>query len=122
MSDYRPGHCNIGRRERRKRALVAAGAFLAAALYTVACVVGLLPEALLVAVFLPLGVGFEWGLQAYDAFCVRLAVLGRYSVDDETGTVEDSENRHADQLEATKITAAAIVLAALVTAGIVLAV
>lgn len=120
MSGYYPGHCNIGERERRRRALVAVGAFLAAGLYVYLCVAGPVPETLLVAVFFPLGVGFEWGLQAYDAFCVRLALLGEYRFGGETGEVEVPENRHVDQRHAAKLTAAAILLAALSTLAIVL--
>jgi hypothetical protein len=81
---------------------------------------GLLPSELLVAVFVPLAVGYEWGIQAYTAFCVRLAVRHRYAFDAK-GTVTDADDQRDDQVQALKITCVSLVLA-LVTTAIVVAV
>lgn len=120
--EYRPGHCNIGPRQRRKRYLVATAAFGAAALYVLVYLAGLVPSPLLVAVFIPLSIGFEWGLQAYTAFCVRLAVRNEYDFrgdDGEKGAVDDPVAQHEDHVQATKLTGAAVGLAAAVTAVLV---
>lgn len=121
MSGYQPGYCNIGRRQRRHRLLVAVAAFVAAVVYVLAYIEGSLPAPLLVGVFVPLSIGYEWVLQASTAFCVRLALLNRYNFrgGGEAGTVSDPEFRHADQLYAVKITAVAIGLAAVTTALVV---
>lgn len=120
MSGYHPGYCNIGRRQRRKRLLVAIVAFLAALVYLLAYSEGLLPPPLLIGVFIPLSIGFEWFIQAYTAFCVRLALLNRYNFrgdGGEAGTVSDPHSQRVDQVQAAKITSVAIGLAA-VTTGI----
>lgn len=139
MSSYEPAVCNIGRPQRRRRLAYAGGGFGAAAAYLLGYAGGVVPGELLVGMFVPLAVGFEWGLQAYTAVCVRLALTGRYdfrgAVPEEsgdhdhqptgdggrTGRVTDPEARRADQVEAAKITAAALVLAAAATAGVVAA-
>lgn len=118
MSAYQPGRCNIGRRQRRRRLLVAATAFVAAGLTAVATAAGLVPEPALLATFVFLAVGFEYGFQAITSFCVRLALLSRYDFrgeGGEAGSVGDSSARYDDQVQAAKITVAALVLAALTT-------
>lgn len=112
MSRYQPGHCNIGRARRVRRAAVSAAAFVVAGGYVVAYATGLLPRAALLGVFVPLAVGFEWGLQAYRAFCVRLAVLGQYAFGSDDGSVGDAGNRRVDRVAAAKITVVGIALAA----------
>ena len=123
MTGYQPGYCNIGRQQRRRRLRVAGAAFVAAGLYVLAYLWGLLPSPLLVAVFVPLAVGFEWGLQAYTGFCVRLALLNRYDFTrgdgTGTGTVTAPDARRADQLQAAVITGAAVVFAAATTLAVV---
>lgn len=119
MSAYRPGYCNIGREQRRRRLTFAGVAFAAAALYVVGYVLGVVPAPLLVAVFVPLAVGFEWGIQAYAGFCVRLALLNRYRFGKEAGDVSDRQDRRADRLQAAKVTGAALVAAAVTTGGLV---
>jgi len=119
VSTYQPASCNIGRRQRKRRLAVAGVAFAVAAGYVGAVVAGYLPEQLLVGVFVPLAVGFEWGVQAITSFCVRLALLNRYdfgSDDSETGTVTDPSHRKADHEYAAKITVAAVALAGATTA------
>ncbi|MFB6139524.1 MAG: hypothetical protein ABEJ26_03715 [Halosimplex sp.] len=120
MSTYRPASCNIGRRQRARRLSVALVGFAAAAGYLVAVAVGALPRSLLVGVFVPLAVGFEWAIQASTSFCVRLALLNRYDFrtgDGGTaGSVSDSAHRKADHEYAAKITVAAVALAGAATA------
>ncbi len=100
---------------------MAAVAFVGAAVYVGAVVAGVVPEVLLVGVFVPLAVGFEWAIQASTGFCVRLAFLNRYdfSTGDgggKTGAVGDPEHRRADHEYAAKITVAAVAFAAATTA------
>lgn len=125
MSGYQPGRCNIGRRQRTRRAAIAVAAFVVAALYVAAYIAGFVPEMLLLGVFVPLFIGFEWALQAYNAFCVHLALLGRYDFhngNDDRGDVNDPTNREADRIHAVKITASAVVAAAAVTVVLAFAV
>ncbi len=120
MSEYQPGVCNIGTVQRKQRFGYAAAAAAVAVGYVAACLSGVLPRVLLVGVFVPLAVAFEWGLQAASSFCVRLALVGRYDFrgsDGERGTVP-SDVRGDDRLQAAKITVAAIALAA-TTTGVV---
>jgi len=83
-------------------------------------VAGPVPRELLVAVFVPLAVGYEWGLQASTAFCVRLAVRNRYDFGrGASGRVETPADQQDDQLQAVKITAASLLLAMLTTGLVV---
>ena len=121
MGSYRPGHCNIGRRERRRRGIVAGAAFAVAALIVLAYAGGYLPAPLFAGVFVFLAVGFEWGLQASTAFCVRLALLNRYDFRGEggtAGTVSDPGAWQDDRVQAAKITGASLLLAAVTTGGL----
>ncbi|MCD2199747.1 hypothetical protein LPA44_07535 [Halobacterium sp. KA-4] len=121
MTDYRPGQCNIGSEQRQRRARIAALAFLTAAVVVAAYLAGALPEPLLLVVFVPLAVGFEWAFQAYESFCVRLALAGQYAFGDDREEVPDAANRRTDQLYAAKITVTSVLLSALVTAALVFA-
>lgn len=125
MSTYQPSTCNIGPTQRRRRLAIAAVAFALAAAQIVATVLGWLPEPVLVGVFVPLSIGFEWGLQAHTGFCVRLALLGRYDFRGAGGTadaVRDSDHRRADGVQAAKLSIAGVTLSVLTTAVVVLAV
>jgi len=121
VTDYRPGQCNIGSQQRRRRARIAALAFLAAAAVVAADAAGALPGPLLLVVFVPLAVGFEWAFQSYESFCVRLAMVGQYAFGDDRGDVPEAADRRADRLLAAKITAASVLLAGVVTAALVFA-
>ncbi|WP_135664510.1 hypothetical protein [Halorhabdus rudnickae] len=125
MSGYQPGACNIGPDQRRRRAAIAAAAFGFAAVWIGATVLDLLPKPVLVGVFVPLAIGFEWGLQAHTAFCVQLALLNRYDfrgAGGATGEVEDRSYRRADDVQAAKLAIAGVSLGALLTVAVVLAV
>lgn len=119
---YRPAQCNIGHRGRRRRAASAVVSGLVAAAFVVAYLVGAVPQLLLIGVFAPLALAFEFAFQAYESFCVGLALLGRYDFSAEdggTGRVTDPSNRRDDQLYALRISVASVGLAAVVTAGLV---
>ncbi|QLC34943.1 hypothetical protein EFA46_011835 (plasmid) [Halarchaeum sp. CBA1220] len=118
VDSYRPGSCNIGVQERRRRYVYAAAGFVVAAALVAAVAVGALPEALVPAVFVPLAVGIEWLLQASRSFCVVLGTLGKYSFEaaGEVGTVDDPDARREDRSSAIRITATSVVVAALLTA------
>jgi hypothetical protein len=118
VSACQPGRCDIGSRQRRRRLLVAGAGFGAAGLTILAYVAGALPAPALLAVFAFLTVGFEWGLQAYRAFCVRLATLSRSGFrgdGGDAGTVTEPSARQDDQVRAVRFTVVALVLASLVT-------
>jgi hypothetical protein len=93
---YRPGVCNIGASERRRRYRYAAVALVAAVAYFVAVVVTDAPAVLLVGLFVPLSLGAEWALQARRSFCAGLALTGGYSFDDTDGEVTRPADRRAD--------------------------
>lgn len=123
--DYRPAQCNIGSHQRRRRAALSAAGLIVASLVVAAHPVGSLPELLLVGVFVPFAVAFEWGIQAYEGFCVRLALLGRYDFagEDESGTgaVTDPSHRRRDRRYALRISVISVALAAVATALVVAA-
>jgi len=116
---YRPGYCNIGRTEQRQRYRYAAVGALAAVGYVAAVVLTRLPSLLVVGVFAPLALAFEFLVQARTQFCVRFALLGRYDFSGsggDAGDVTDPEQRRADAVSAAKVTFVAV-LAAGVTTG-----
>ena len=117
QSSYRAGVCNIGRRERRRRYMYAAAALVAAGAFVLGVVIGVIPQELVPALFVPLALATEWYLQASKSFCAVLALLGRYSFEEsgDRGTVDDPANQAADQQYAVRITATAVVTAALIT-------
>ena len=94
MNEYEPATCNIGRGERRRRAVVSAVAFGAAVLYLWLCVVADVPTVLFGGVFVPLAIGFEWAIQAHAAFCVRLALLDRYDFRSDGGRLAKLPTRN----------------------------
>jgi hypothetical protein len=78
-AEYRPGECNVGPGERRRRYALGAAGFAAAAGLVAAVALALPPPALLLA-FLPLLGGFLGVLQGRRAFCVAFARRGVYDV------------------------------------------
>ena len=117
---YQPAQCNIGRRQRYRRAAYAGLSALAAVVYVGAYLAGVLPQFLLPGIFAPLALAFEMALQAYESFCVSLALLGKYDFgDDQSGRVADSTDRRNDQLYALRISVVSFGLAAIVTVALV---
>ncbi|MFB6280666.1 MAG: hypothetical protein ABEH40_01435 [Haloferacaceae archaeon] len=125
-STYRPGYCNIGRRQRYRRLAAGLGTAVLGAAYVAACLAGPVPRVLLPGVFVPLAISFEYLFQAHGSFCVVLALAGRYDFTDRDGSgpageVAAPSDRRADRLRAAKLSAAAVGLAAVVTLAIVVA-
>lgn len=116
---YRPGYCNIGRSERRKRYRYAAVGAIAAVVYFATVAATDTPDALVLGTFVPLSLACEWYIQARVRFCVRFALLGRYDLTGsggEAGKVTDPDARSADARYAIRITVISIALAAVATA------
>lgn len=84
-SEYRPGVCNIGQRERRLRYGFAVVGFLVAIALVMAVVVSTVPRWVLLLTAAPLFGGFVSYYQGRDAFCVGYAVAGLYNVGDSVG-------------------------------------
>lgn len=122
-SAYRPGYCNIGRAEQRKRYRYALVGFLTAAAYVAAVLLTSTPPELLLGAFAPLALGCEFLVQARARFCVRFALLGRYDftgAGGDSGTVDAAADRRADTKYALRITALSVVLAGVVTVAVYL--
>ena len=123
--DYRPGVCNIGGRERRRRYRYAGLSAVAAVVYAVAVLALSVPTALLLGLFVPLSLGTEFLLQARRSFCAQLGFRGRFDlredgVDDRVtadggdgrvegtpgaaGRVADPDARRADRRYALRLT------------------
>lgn len=118
MAQYVPGQCNIGRAERRRRYRIAAVGFAVAALYVAWVALSDAPAVLSVGAFAPLAVAVEWYVQGRQAFCVRLATRGAYSVGDEAGRVSSEDARRTDRRYAAKLTALSLAVAAVVTGAV----
>ncbi|WP_254535083.1 hypothetical protein [Halomarina litorea] len=63
-SAYRPGYCNIGRAEQRKRYHYALASFLVAVVYAASVLLTSVPTELLLGAFAPLALGCEFFVQA----------------------------------------------------------
>ena len=79
---YRPGVCNIGGHERRRRYRYAGVCALAAVAYAVAVLAWSAPTALLLGLFVPLSLGTEFLLQGRRSFCASLGLRGRFDLRD----------------------------------------
>lgn len=112
MTDYRPGQCNIGRTERRKRlGLGVAGLAATGALVATLVVLDLPPLAYLLSI-VPLYAGLLGVLQAKERFCIGFAKRGVYDVS-EMGEarheVSEEEYRRADRIHAVALALEALV-------------
>jgi len=85
MSEYKAGVCNIGAAETRKRYAFGTAGFLAALLLAVGLYTFAFDPLAMLVVAVPLFVGFEGVLQAYDHFCAGFAMAGVYDVSDTGG-------------------------------------
>jgi hypothetical protein len=114
---YRPGACNIGVHERRRRYRLAAGALLAAVGYLAVVVVTGLPAVFALGAFVPLSLGCEWCLQGRRSFCATLGFAGRYAFPGARGRVPDGGARQADRRYAFRLTILGLLAGAVLTLG-----
>lgn len=114
--EYRPGTCNIGAAERRRRRQFAVVATVAASGWIGAVAIGVLPDPFMLLVFAPVMLAVEWTIEAQTAFCVRLAARGRYSFGGTRARVEDLDDRSVDAARAIRITLSAAAVATVTTA------
>jgi len=106
MAEYRPGACNIGGGERRKRYAGGVVGFVAAAVTVKAVEALALPSWTVVAVAVPVFVGFLGVYQARLGFCVGFAAAGIYDVSDDGDDrrkVADDAARRADSQRSRRI-------------------
>ncbi|QLH84755.1 hypothetical protein [Halosimplex pelagicum] len=118
MSEYRPGVCNIGRDERRKRRTLGAVSFLGAAAY-VGVVLGTgRPAGLLLGSFPLLFGGFMGVVQDRMGFCAGFGALARYDLSGsggDSGSVADAEAVKRDRIKAFQVVAVAAAAAVVTT-------
>jgi hypothetical protein len=114
-SDYRPGVCNIGSAERRRRYRYAGVCGVVAVGYAAGVLAWSLPTALLLGLFVPLSLGTELFLQARRSFCAGLGLRGRFdfggeagddgvATDGGAGRVTEPAARRADRRYALRLT------------------
>ncbi|MFB6268136.1 MAG: hypothetical protein ABEI31_10785 [Halodesulfurarchaeum sp.] len=117
---YRPGVCNIGHDERRKRRQIGVVGFGLALVAVVTMLIASLPPefSLVAGVFYFMGAtGF---LQARFGFCVYYGVAGEFnlgSIDRDPRTVNDASARAQDRWRAIQLVAYALVFALALTAA-----
>lgn len=118
MSEYEPGACNIGARERRRRRWLGVTGFVLAAAYVATVVYAELPAVLALGTFTFLLPGFLGLLQDQASFCAAFAVTERYDFSGsggDSGAVRDKSAVPKDRLRATKLVLGAILGAAVTT-------
>ncbi|MGD0146254.1 MAG: hypothetical protein ABSB53_05310 [Nitrososphaerales archaeon] len=124
MDSYRPGVCNIGKNETRKRyAMGFVGLTIAGVLVYVITQLSLPTWSLLVC-FFPLFLGAEGFLQGYFKFCAGFAARSIFDFSgssNEKGKVTDKEAHNLDMRKAMRINLYSFVTAAVVTTIIYLA-
>lgn len=106
MPEYKPGVCNIGENEIRKRYALAVIAFVVSALLVYAVVLLNLARWALLLSFIPLVMGFEGLYQGYFKFCAGFAAAGKYDFTGSGGSksnVTDSESHKKDLQKARRI-------------------
>lgn len=124
-SGYRPGVCNIGTIERRRRYRHAGLSVVAAVAYTAGVLAWSVPTALLLGLFVPLSLGTEFLLQARRSFCASLGFRGRFDLrgddpvvtdgggvgrrDGGAGRVTDPAARTADRRYALRLTVLGVI-------------
>ncbi len=117
MAEYKPGVCNIGKDEIRKRyAFGAAGLAIAAVLVYLLVSWGM-PKPYLLLSFIPLVMAFEGFYQGYFGFCVGYATKGIFDLGGSGGgygEVKDKESHRTDMGRAKTITIYAVVSSLLV--------
>lgn len=117
-TEYRPGTCNIGQRERRVRYGFAVVGFAIAAAFVIAVVLNTLPRWALILTAAPLFGGFVSYFQGRESFCVGYAFAGIYNVGDSVGdhaSVSNDDAIRRDRRNALSLLARAAVPAVVVT-------
>lgn len=121
MTEYVPGKCNIGARERNNRYIIGASGNIAAALAVGVTVYYELPSYVAIFSYIPFFLGFEGVFQALTGFCVHYAQKGVYEKDGELEEVESEEDHEKDFRKAMRIHAASLIAAGVSTAIVYLA-
>lgn len=116
MTDYSPGECNIGDKEKRNRAILGVSGLIAATLMVGVIVQQGLPNFILLFTFIPLLLGFEGIFQALNSFCVHYAHKGVYNEGNGLKQVNNSEDHEKDKRKAKRIHKVSIAASAIVTA------
>lgn len=99
-SEYEPGTCNIGGRERKRRRQLGYASLGAAIVYIAGVLVAGYPETYLLGSFIFLYGGILGILQARRQFCAAYGLAGQYGFDDEAGAVEDEAAHSTDRTRA----------------------
>ncbi|MFO7794419.1 MAG: hypothetical protein R6V35_05610 [Candidatus Nanohaloarchaea archaeon] len=115
MTEYKPGKCNIGKTEKRNRAILGASGLLTAALMAGLIVQQDLPNSIMLFTFIPFLLGFEGIFQALNSFCVHYAHKGVYNEGEGLKEVTDEESREKDKDKAKRIHGASVISAAICT-------
>ncbi len=123
MAEYKPGVCNIGKNEIRKRYAFGAAGFVIAAIISYVVFLLNLSHWALAFVFIALIMGFEGIFQGYFRFCAGFAAAGKYDLTgsgDSKGQVTDPGFHKKDMKKATDIHAYSIISAIILLAIIYL--
>jgi len=118
VTEYKPGECNIGKTEKRNRAILGASGLLTAALMTGIIVQQDLPGFVMLFTFIPFLLGFEGVFQSLNSFCVHYAHKGVYNEGNGLKQVSDQESMEKDSQKAKRIHASSIVSAAICTVAV----
>jgi len=125
MDSYRPGVCNIGKNEIRKRYATGFVGLIIAGVLAYAIAQFSLPTWSLLVCFFPLFLGAEGFLQGYFKFCAGFAARSIFDFSgssNEKGKVTDKEAHSLDMRKAMRINLYSFAMAAVVTTIIYLAV
>lgn len=118
MTEYKPGECNIGKTEKRNRAILGASGLLTAALMAGIIVQQGLPKSVMLLTFIPFLLGFEGIFQALNSFCVHYAHKGVYNEGEGLKDVPDKESREKDAQKAKRIHGISIISSAICTIAV----
>ncbi len=110
--EYKPGVCNIGKNEIRKRYAFGAAGLAVAVILVYLIVAWGLPKPYLLLSFIPLVMAFEGFYQGYFGFCVAYASKGIFDLGGSGGgygKVGDKKSHSIDMDRAKMITIYAVV-------------
>ncbi len=121
MPEYKPGVCNIGKTEIRKRYDLAAVGFAISAIVSYSILAFNFPRWWLFFSFIPLLIGFEGFYQGRFRFCAGFAAAGIYDFTGSGGSrsqVTDTKSHKEDMRQAMRIHAYSIISSAIAVAVI----